>query len=86
MFENLLAKLAGKWIAKKANLTEGAMDDTKKWYQSKGVWAGVIGILVAGYNAAIPQFHLPMIPDWIFALLAAAGVYSRVTATAVIEK
>lgn len=81
MFESLLAKIAGKWIAKKADLQEGPME-TKKWYQSKGVWTGVVTVLLAAYGAAAPQFNLPHIPEWVFTLLGAAGIYSRVTADA----
>lgn len=86
MFEGLIAKVAGTWLGNKLNLQEGAMDDTKKWWESKGVWAGVIGIIVVAYNQAIPTFHLPAIPQWILGILSAAGLYARITATAAIEK
>lgn len=81
MFQNLLAKLGGKYIASKLRLKDGPMGDTKKWYQSKGVWAGVVAVLVGAYGTAATQFNLPAIPDWIYSLLGALGVYGRVTAT-----
>lgn len=56
------------------------MDGTKPWYQSKGVWVGVVSVVLAAYGTAAVQFNLPHIPEWIFSLLGAAGIYSRVTA------
>lgn len=50
---------------------------TKKWWQSKTIWCGVVAVLIASYNSASIQFHLPAIPDFIFALLGAFGIYSR---------
>lgn len=85
MFENFLAKLAGKWLSNKLKLEDGPMD-TKKWYQSKTVWAGVVAVLVSLYNAVGSNLApalghaLPAIPDWIFTLLGALGIYGRVTA------
>jgi len=54
---------------------------TKPWYLSKAVWAGVVAVLIAAYNAASGQFGFPAIPDWVFAILGAFGVYARTTAT-----
>ena len=59
---------------------------TKKWYASKAIWAGVITVLVASYNAASAQFGLPPIPDFVFGILAALGIYGRVASTTVIKK
>lgn len=56
------------------------MNETKPWYQSKGVWTGVVTVLLAAYGAAASQFGLPNTPEWIYVLLGAAGLYSRVTA------
>jgi hypothetical protein len=64
--------------------------EAKSWYSSKTVWAGILGVFVAVYNAALTalaqQFGitLPAIPEWIFPILAALGVYGRVSATKVI--
>lgn len=57
------------------------MDDTKPWYKSKTVWAGVVAVLIGLYNSIGANLHtLPVIPDWVFALLGAVGVYGRATA------
>jgi hypothetical protein len=62
------------------------MDSTKKWFQSKGVWTGIVTFLIGAYSlvgtALAPQFgwHLPAIPEWVLTLLGTIGVYSRVTA------
>lgn len=61
------------------------MDDSKKWYLSKGVWAGVVTAVIGLYLTLAQQFHLPAIPEWIFTILGALGIYSRVTATAKVE-
>lgn len=57
------------------------MDGTKPWYQSKNIWAAVVTAVVGLYMSLAPQFHFPAIPEWIFTLLGAVGVYTRVTAT-----
>lgn len=99
-FKNLIARTVGRKIAKQAglvetpagikNLAKGAepMDDgVKSWWKSKGIWSGVLAILVVAYNAiAAPLSEnfgvvLPPIPEWILALLGGMGIYGRVTAT-----
>lgn len=75
-----LLKLLGRRIAAKLNLQEGTLDNTKPWYQSKTIWAGVIAALVGVYNSVAAVKALPAIPDWVFSLLGAIGIYSRVTA------
>jgi len=60
---------------------------TKPWYLSKTVWAGVIGLLVVVYNAIEPSLgiKLPSIPEYVYAILAAFGIYGRVTATTTVK-
>ena len=66
--------------------------NTKKWYLSKGMWAGIIAIgisLYMGLDAALnAQFNidLPNIPEAAFAILAALGLWGRVGATTKIVK
>lgn len=60
------------------------MTEAKAWWQSKTVWAGVVAVLVAGYNAGAEAFGWPAVPEFVFALLGALGVYGRVQATAVV--
>jgi hypothetical protein len=83
--------LIGKKVAKELNLQEGKMD-SKKWYQSKGVLTGIVTVIIGLYTSVdvtlAPQlgFDLPSIPEWIFVLLGAIGVYSRTVANTTIEK
>lgn len=80
-----MLKIIGKQIAKKLKLEDGKME-TKKWYVSKGVWTGILTVLIGGYEttrvAVAPQFgwNIPAIPPFVYTLLGAMGVYTRVTA------
>ncbi len=91
-FKNLIAKIAAKKADGVLGLEEGAAMDTKKWYKSKGVWAGVVSVLLGvymGVDAQIaPQagFDLPDIPEWVYVFLGALGVYGRAKADTVITK
>ena len=57
----------------------------KKWYLSKSVWTGIVAVVLAAYSTASVQFHLPAVPEFVFGILGAFGVYSRVSATSVIK-
>lgn len=85
MFENFIAKLAGKWLAKKANLQEGDKMETKKWYTSKTVWTAVIGGLVGLYGAISSVHPLPAIPAWVYTVLGSMGLYGLRTADTKID-
>lgn len=79
---DFILKMFGKSVANKLNLQEDSkMDGTKPWYQSKNVWTGVVTVLVAAYGTAAVAFKLPAIPEWIFTILGAIGIYTRVVAT-----
>lgn len=88
--KNFAAKFIGKKIAKELDLKEGPVEN-KKWYASKGVWTGIVTILVAGYESARATlapamgWQLPEIPPITFTLLGAMGVYSRAVAKSKIE-
>lgn len=73
---NLIARMAGKKIGKELN----KMEDSKKWYASKTIWAGVVAVLIAAYNTGSTSFGWPPVPDWVFTLLGAIGIYGRKTA------
>lgn len=62
--------------------------ETKPWYQSKGIWTGIIAVLFVAYNTFRLQLMpgLPEIPEWVLALLASLGVYARATATSTITR
>ena len=57
------------------------MESTKRWYLSRAVWAGVLAVLIAAYNTAVTQFGLPPIPDFVYGILGALGIYGRTAAT-----
>jgi hypothetical protein len=59
--------------------------DNKKWWQSKTVWAGVVAVILAAYGTAASQFGLPPIPEWVFGILGALGIYGRTTASTTIK-
>lgn len=72
--------------------------ETKKWYLSKGVWAGIVGVIVTIYITVQEWLaggcvtgegfcaNLPAIPEQVLAFLIAAGVYSRATAKTKLTK
>lgn len=82
--QNMAARFAGRKIGKQ--LTEGPMEEKKAWFKSKTVWTGILTVVIAVYQSASPALagsfgvHLPAIPQWLYAFLGAAGIYSRVTA------
>jgi hypothetical protein len=84
--QDWLAKLAGARLAKKLKLQEGKMTDGKKWYLSKGVWAGVVTFLLGAYEmvrmSLAPEFGwaMPEIPPAVFAFLGGLGLYARASA------
>lgn len=65
------------------------MDESKPWYKSKGILTGIVTVLLASYSTAsmtFPQFHIPAVPEWIYAILGALGIYARATASAEVTK
>lgn len=67
------------------------VENSKNWYQSKTIWTGVVTILIAVYQVVVPLLAssfgivLPAIPEWLFVILGALGIYARKTATTVIK-
>lgn len=82
---NFIWKLIGKNISKQLKLEDKPMNESKKWYTSKGVWTAIVTGLMGLYLSIQPTFSLPNIPEWIFAILGAIGLYSRVSANKTIE-
>lgn len=74
---NMIVKIAGKKIGKEIDKMS---EDNKKWYASKTIWAGVVAIIIAGYNTGAAQFGWPAVPEWVYTLLGAVGIYGRVNA------
>lgn len=79
--KNLIAKIIGKRLKKEVD----KMEDSKKWYTSKTIWAGIVAILIAAYNTGSSSFGWPPVPDWVFTLLGAIGIYGRKTAETTIK-
>jgi hypothetical protein len=59
--------------------------ESKKWFLSKTIWSGIVAVILAAYSTAAAQFSLPVVPEWVFAILGAFGIYSRVNADTVIK-
>ncbi len=84
--KTIAAGFLGRWLSKKINLQEGGMSETKKWYQSKGVWTGIVATLVGLYGlldanvAPALGFDMPDIPSIVFTVLGAMGIYARTSA------
>jgi hypothetical protein len=58
----------------------------KPWYLSKIIWGAIVAILISAWNAGVSSvFGLPPIPEWVYALLGAFGVYARVTTNTAIK-
>jgi len=78
---NFVYTWIGKFAKGKLGLKEDKdMEGTKKWYLSKGVWTAVVTGIVGIYMTVQPLVGLPVIPEWVFALLGGLGIYSRVMA------
>lgn len=70
-------RFAGKETVKKLNLYEGAAMETKNWYQSKGVWTAIIGVILGAVQPISSAFGHPItIPVWVFELLGGMGLYT----------
>jgi uncharacterized membrane protein len=63
--------------------------ETKKWYQSKTIWAGIITALIGAAEAICTQFGFSLVSNPIFgvvtSILGVLGVYSRATSNTVIK-
>jgi uncharacterized membrane protein len=63
--------------------------ETKKWYASKGIWAGIITIVLGGAEGIAQLFGFSLVSNPIYSLvvsvLGALGLYARATATSVVK-
>jgi hypothetical protein len=90
MFEALFAKIAGKYLASKLNLQEGAPMPSKPWYRSLTIWSDVFTILLAAVGFVDKYWTHGLIaasPFYAMALTIAGslGIYGRTTATTTIS-
>ena len=64
--------------------------DNKKWYLSKGIWAGIITVVIGAATGIATLFGVDLNGNAIFGLvisvLGALGLYSRATADSKIVK
>jgi uncharacterized sodium:solute symporter family permease YidK len=77
---DFILKFFGRKVADKLDLQEDSKMDTKPWYKSKTILSAIVAALIGLYNTFVAVKGLPVIPDWVFTILAAVGVYSRATA------
>lgn len=91
--KNIVAKIAARKIAKELKLEEGTpMENKKPWYRSKGVLTGIVTVALGLYTAVDTQlgpqigFDLPTIPEFVFVVLGALGIYARTSASTTITK
>ena len=60
------------------------MKETKKWYQSKTIWSGIVAVITVTLNAILQQFGpnptIQLILNIITGSAGAFGIYSRVVA------
>lgn len=93
MIKKLIEKIILKKASKAVNnfLQEGPVMEGKKWYKSKGMWTGVVTVLISTYEGiqlfVAPQlgWELPNIPPVVYTILGAFGIYARKTATGPIK-
>lgn len=76
--KKLVAKKAGKEIAKNLELTEGTpMENGKPWYKSKAVWTAVVTALISAVGPVSESLgHKIVVPEWIYGVLGGLGIYS----------
>ena len=64
--------------------------DTKKWYQSKAIWAGIVTALIGAAEGTAQSFGVDLHSFWWFSIvltiLGGIGIYGRATATTKIEQ
>lgn len=90
-----IIQIFAKKFKQQLNLQGGQMDNSKPWYQSQTIWAGVVtglrGIYIVLQTSVLPAFnvHLPPIPPVADAVLGtvlgATVVHGRWTADSVIQ-
>lgn len=84
--KNFFIKLIARKAGKKIGLEEGPMTDKKPWYKSKGVLSALVIILITLYEGIDSQlgpqigFNLPDIPNVVYTVLGALGLWGRVGA------
>lgn len=83
--KTFFAKMIGRKISKELELTEGPVDEKKKWYKSKTVWSDILTAFVGVWAVVQPVLvnygvTLPDIPPIALTVLGAMGIHGRITA------
>lgn len=80
-----IASLIGKFVGRRLKLKEdkemSGTTGTKSWWASKSIWTAIVTGLLGIYMTLQPAVGLPVLPEWLFALLGAMGIYTRVAVT-----
>jgi hypothetical protein len=58
------------------------MFNSKAWYASKTIWTIIVTFLVTIYSQISSYYSLPAVPELVYVVLSALGIYARVSATA----
>ena len=82
---NVFSWIAGKFLKSKLDLQEDSKMESKPWYQSKGIWTSIIGGLLGVYGAVSAIHPLPPVPEFVYTLLGALGLYTLRTANTTIK-
>ena len=56
--------------------------DTKAFWKSTGFWGTILTVALTVYNGLKGQFGWPDVPEWLYGVFGAVGLYGRATATA----
>ena len=82
-------RMAGRKIAEILDLKENDMSEEmkegegKKWWKSKSILNGIVIVIIGTYETVrlslAPQmgWNLPAIPEFLYVILGAIGIYSR---------
>jgi len=76
----------GKEIGSELKLKEGNMDGTKKWWQSKTIWAQIVTLVISIIQVVKPEWLTTEIYLSIIAILQGIGIYGRVSADTTLTK
>jgi len=79
MIQKFLARFAGKMLAKKLKLEDNMQSETteKKWYLSRTIWIAIVTVVLSAVDVAGKISGHPItIPDWVYAILTGAGLYT----------
>jgi len=81
-----ILKSMGKEIGSELKLKEGNMDGTKKWWQSKTIWAQIVTLVISIIQVVKPEWLTTEIYLSIIAILQGIGIYGRVSADTTLTK